>query len=97
MRSSKADFYDRDHKVSSGYTGVVRETSSGWEAYRVTQYGIIHIYADRYNGGKAYTTIRLVHAGREYQRTYKAFYGPVWTARLAEQFAAEVVNEGNPQ
>lgn len=97
MRASKADFYDRSNKVSSGYTGVVRETVSGWEAYRVTRNGIVHMYADRYNGGKAYTTIRLVHAEREYHRTYEAFYGPGWTARLAEQFAAEVVNEGDPQ
>ncbi len=92
MKTSKADFYTRDHKVSSSYTGVVRETPSGWEAYRVTANGIVHMYADRYNGGKAYTSIILVHAGREYRRTYEAFYGPVWTARLAEQFVAEVVN-----
>lgn len=77
----------RSTKATS-YTHVIREYPAGWCAYRFTPWGIVEMYANRV---PTLTRIIIIHAGRRYERTFHAFYGPRYAARLATAFAREVV------
>lgn len=89
-RSSQANIIDSSAKTG-GYTVEVRRYEAGWWAFRFTPNGIVEMYADRLRSGKAYTRLVFIHAGRRYERTFDAFYGPTWAARLATEFARDVV------
>ena len=89
-RSSQARVTTRSTKAGS-FTHVWERTESGWDAYRYTPWGIVNMYAVRFVGETSFTRLVFIHAGRRYERTFDAFYSSMWAARLATEFAREVV------
>lgn len=90
-RSSQANILDSSTKATGGYTVEVRKYEAGWWAFRLTPNGIVEMYADKFRDGKRMTRLIFYHAGRRWERQFDKFYEPLWAARLATEFARDVV------
>lgn len=94
-RSSQARTTTLSTKAGS-YTHVWERTDEGWDAYRYTPWGIVNMYAYRFGDGTQFTRLVFVHAGRRWERSFDAFYSPMWAARLATEFVRELVEGVQP-
>ena len=63
-----------------------------WSALQTTPQGYAWMEGHRdIEGDGGLVRIWFVWQGREYMRNYERFYGPTWAARLATEFARDVV------
>lgn len=96
-RNSQAPYSDISFAAKSEIA-VISETDKFWTALYTTPHGYAWGVGDNRGPTDAdgYTRIWFAHQGREYVRTYERFYGRKWAARMATEFALEVM-EGKVQ
>ncbi len=87
---SKPEYWDGSWKTRPSLGPVHEFGPSSWRAVHATEYGYVDMQAEQYAHG-AYTWLEFICNGRLYRRTIRAYYGPRYAARLATQFAREVV------
>jgi hypothetical protein len=92
-RSSQANILDSSTKATGGYTftHVWYDCEISWSAYRATPLGIVDMEATRFSKTTGVTLLIFFHAGRRWERQFDKFYEPLWAARLATEFARDVV------
>ena len=90
-RSSSAPHDDMSLRARNATKDIVSQDYF-WSALHTTPHGYAWMEGTLdYDGDGGITQIWFVWQGREYMRTYERFYGPKWAARLAGQFAKEIV------
>ena len=86
----KAEYWDKSWKATP-HLGRAQWFGNGcWQATHATVYGYVDMQAEQ-NVGGGYTWLDFIYQGRLHRRTVQAFYGPRYAARLATEFAREVV------
>lgn len=87
---SNVEHWDGSWKARPSLGPVHKSGQSSWQATHATEYGYVDMQADQYARG-AFTWLEFIWNGRLYRRTIRAYYGPRYAARLATQFARDVV------
>ncbi len=97
-RSSSAPYDDMSLRAKNQTVRAVaiataaQQPGNFWSALQTTPHGYAWMegHLDM-EGDGGLVHIWFVWQGREYMRTYERFYGPTWAARLATEFARDVV------
>ena len=90
-RSSSAPHDDMSVRVTRHVTMEVASQDYFWSALQTTPHGYAWMEGSCDPDHDGMTRIWFVWQGRGYMRTYERFYGPTWAARLATEFARDVV------
>lgn len=87
-RSSQANITDSSYAFLPTTVDVEFFDDGYWRAYRHTSLGMVEMQSWRI---EQQTFLWFAWQGRMYKRTFDRFYSALWAARLATEFARDVV------
>ncbi|MCP9290028.1 hypothetical protein [Gracilimonas sediminicola] len=95
MKNARMDeFEDYEYTVYPGLRILEKESNERyklWEGYVKHEHGLVHfIQSHSYKPDRKYLRLSFISDGRDYQRTWSAFYGKKTIARLANEFIEDI-------